>query len=278
MKKFLWPIRAFLFAGLLQIISCTKTVDTATNASLSIESSNDATVAPEFPDCKLRYIIHEHGAVQEWQTTGLFTYYNGNPIKLDYGRLGNGSGNPNHYFFYDKKNRLREYRIGFYNTNEGYEESVWHRYGYNSSDQIVVDTTLTLVPPQEGEQLRYEVRFISTLTYDAQGRIIKESIKNVATGSVRNPTYTYDNRGNLGVLGWKSSSYDNKVSIFRSHPVFQFIHRNYSKNNAAPQAKYNSKGLPLSLYPSNDEFFNAYKSDPGGGYVGGISKVIYDCK
>jgi hypothetical protein len=59
--------------------------------------------------------------------------------------------------------------------------------------------------------------------------------------------------------------------------VFQFIHRNYSKNNAAPQAKYNSKGLPLSMSPANDAFFNAYPPNPGGGYVGGISQAIYDC-
>jgi hypothetical protein len=86
----------------------------------------------------------------------------------------------------------------------------------------------------------------------------------------RNPTYTYDARGNLGVNGWKSSSYDNKVSIFRAHPVFQFIFRNYSKNNAAVQAKYNSKGLPLSMNPANDVFFNSAAAV--------ITKAIYDCQ
>ena len=84
----------------------------------------------------------------------------------------------------------------------------------------------------------------------------------------RNPTYTYDARGNLAVAGWKSSSYDNKPSIFRTHPVFQFIHRNYSKNNSSVQAKYNSKGLPLAVVPGNDTFFE----------LKNVTKAIYDCQ
>ncbi len=59
--------------------------------------------------------------------------------------------------------------------------------------------------------------------------------------------------------------------FFRAHPLFQFIHRNYSKNNAAPQSKYNAKGFPLSNNPTNDAFFNA---QPNNGLGSGISKAI----
>jgi hypothetical protein len=233
-------------------------------------------VVNEFSNCKLRRIVHEHGGVSGLLVNGLFTYNAaGNPYSLTYGN-GTGTGNPNHYFFYDNKNRLREYRVGYSPTDV--VEAVWHRYGYNSNDVLIVDTMLNPGFVYEGVIVPDEIRTISTLTYDNQGRVIKEAIKHVNTGSTRYPTYTYDSRGNIGVLGWRSSSYDYKVGLFSSHPVFQFIHRNYSKNNAAPQPKYNSKGFPLSMNPSNDAFFNAYPSNPGGGYTGGIFKVIYDCQ
>lgn len=241
--------------------------------------SNNATPASEFATCKLRRIVHDHGGAPGVLVNGLFTYNPaGNPVSLTYGN-GTGTGNPNYYFFYDKQNRLRELRIGYTPTDP--VEATWHRYGYNSDGVLIVDTTLApgFTHGEEGEEVVIPdyIVSISTLTYDAQGRIIKETIKNFSQGTTRYPTYTYDVRGNLGVTGWKSSSYDYKVSIFRSHPVFQFIHRNYSKNNAAPQAKYNSMGLPLSMYPANDAFFNAYPSDIGG-FKGGISKAIYDCQ
>lgn len=98
---------------------------------------------------------------------------------------------------------------------------------------------------------------------------MKENIRDVLNGTINNPTYTYDARGNLAVKGWKSSSYDNKVSIFRAHPIFQFIHRNYSMNNAGLEAKYNSRGLPLAVEHLNDHFFGA---------TGYILKAMYDCQ
>jgi hypothetical protein len=271
MKPFLWPVRAFIIVGLLQVVSCTKTVDTVTNDSVSLETSGDASMANEFSNCKLRRIYHEHGGVSGYVISGLFTYNAaGDPLSLIYAQ--GGTGNPNYFFYYDSKKRLREFREGY--SPDDIVEATWHKYGYNSSDQIIVDTILHPGFEIEGEVIPGDTT-ISLLTYDIQGRIIKESSRNIKGGPTRNPTYTYDARGNLGVNGWKSSSYDNKVSIFRSHPVFQFIHRNYSKNNAAPQAKYNSKGLPLSMNPANDAFFSAYPTHIGGS---GISKAIYDCQ
>ncbi|MBL7699291.1 MAG: hypothetical protein JNK79_14090, partial [Chitinophagaceae bacterium] len=257
--------------ALVQIVACTKTVDTTTNNSITKETSSDAVVS-EFDNCKLRNIIHHYGGDPfSSLVNGLFTYNKGNPISLTYGNQ-TGTGNPNHYFLYDKQNRLREYRIGY--SIDDPVEAEWHKYGYNDKGQISVDSIVSApLFGEDGQPLPGDT-IVITLTYDDQNRIIKESIRNIKGGPIRNPTYTYDSRGNLAVKGWKSSSYDNKVSIFRSHPVFQFIHRNYSKNNAAPQAKYNSKGLPLSMNPANDAFFNAYPTLSGGS---GITKVMYDC-
>lgn len=259
MKTFQWPLRAILFVGLLQLGSCTKNIDSLPEDSMTLETSNDLTfpVTNEFDNCKLRNIFDEQGNM-------VFTYSKGNPISAVY-KNGSATGFPNYYFRYDKQGRLREW------FQDGFPESI-HRYGYDANNRIVTDTLTHWPSSPELWNI-----YVSTITYDAQGRVVKENIKNIQNNysgvldPTRNPTYTYDNRGNLAVAGWKSSSYDNKVSIFRSHPVFQFVFRNYSRNNAAPAAKYNSKGLPLSIQGTgNDIFFNNYPQSK--------FRAEYDCQ
>jgi hypothetical protein len=271
MKKFQWPLRAFLFVGLLQLISCTKAVDSTEN-SINADQSSDLTfpVTNEFSICKLRRIYQQHPD-GPYTISGLFTYNGaGNPVSVTFTDVTAEreiDSYPNqHFFTYDKQGRLKEYR------SEGDGGFGRHSYGYDENNRIAIDTA------NSGFGSSVFVINISTFTYDGQGRIIKETIRNIRNfdneGGVhpllptRNPTFTYDARGNLAVAGWKSSSYDNKVSIFRSHPVFQFIFRNYSRNNLSVQPKYNSKGLPLSVVPGNDIFFN-FKS---------VTKAIYDCQ
>jgi hypothetical protein len=263
MKTMKWPVRAIIFMGLLQVVSCTKTVD-STNNSISAETSNDLIfpVTNEFSGCKLRRIYQSYGEGNA-TVTGLFTYNAaGNPVSV----LFNESFAGNHYFSYDKVGRLKDYRF-----SSDFGDGI-HVYSYDANNRIITDTS------KWGVGDYYLQIWISTFTYDSQGRIIKENIRNTLNNDVegrvnpleptRNPTYTYDSRGNLAVAGWKSSSYDYKVSIFRSHPVFQFIHRNYSRNNSSVQAKYNSKGLPLSVLPGNDTFFS----------LPNVTKAIYDCQ
>lgn len=263
-----------VFITLCLFSSCTKS-DFTKSESISQSSSDEAVAAAPFPDCKLRRIIHEN-AVSDQLVNGLFSYNAaGNPVSLTYGSAAS-LGNPNHYFFYDNQNRLREWREAYSLTVPDLQTR--HKYGYNSNNIIVVDSLLQFALVSDEGEVYFGDTTIIDLTYDSEGRVVKEALRNIKGGATRYRTYTYDNRGNLGVLGWKSSSYDYKVSIFRSHPVFQFIFRNYSKNNAAAQPKYNSKGLPLSLRPSNDVFFNALQSNPGGGLIGGIYKAIYDCQ
>jgi hypothetical protein len=241
------------------LAACTKR-DVADTASISQTQSDNLTfpVTNEFSGCKIRRIYHAD-PYSDQVVSGLFTYNAaGNPYSVTYDHVG--TGNQNHYFYYDKLGRLKEYHQR-YSPNDPVEE-MRHVYGYDANNRITTDSLLNTW----GGVFR-----VSTLTYDSLGRIVKESTKDLSNMSApaRVMTYTYDARGNLAVAGWKSSSYDyNKVSIFRSHPVFQFIFRNYSRNNAAAQAKYNSKGLPLSMNPGNDMFFNSST----------ITKAVYDCK
>lgn len=258
MKRFSLEIGAVVCASLFFVLSCTKTVDVSNTNSLSLESSADAIAADNFSTCKMRYIYQDYGGVK---VTGRFSYNSaGKPVSLLY--ENNGTGNPNHYFYYDNQGRLKEWRKTYQGGSVIVEK---HRYGYNASNRIVQDTATYT------EGGKYVT--VSTIQYDAEGRVIKETIKNTQNtgGSLqptRYPTYTYDNRGNIGVLGWKASSYDYKVSALRNNPIFQFLMRNYSKNNPAPQAKYNSKGLPLSWNPTNDVFFNSNVT----------YQIVYDCQ
>lgn len=286
MKTFQWPFRALLVICLAQIISCTKQVDTLTEDSVSLQSSSDATVANEFSNCKLRRIVHEHGGIAGRNVSGLFTYNAaGNPYSLTYTEGNLAAWNPNYYFFYDNKNRLRELRSGPSPTDTT-PNTERHKYGYDINDRIVVDTLLNRFfgyQDDNGTYIYPEIIWsISQITYDAEGRIIKESAYYPNSNELRQPTYTYDNRGNVAVKGWKSSWYDNKVSFLRTHPIFMFLMRNYSKNNAYNESgtgrKYNSRGLPLSMKPSNDPFFNAHPSDFGFNFAGGISQLVYDCQ
>lgn len=238
----------------LSLVSCMK--ENISEQQISQTVSNDATT-PDLSKCKLRrlyYIIYENK-----QASAVFTYNKaGNPVSVVYDNFGTGTNN--YYFAYDAKGRLKEV-TGQWTGGKNY-------YTSNSLDQVVKDSAIYY-----GCCGNLQTIDVSTIEYDAQGRVVKETIVNKYNSDgplnpTRKPTYTYDSRGNLAVAGWKSSSYDNKINPLRQNKVFQFIHRNYSMNNAAPQPKYNSLGLPLSMKPNNDLFFNDFEQ----------TKLIYDCQ
>lgn len=224
-------------------------------ASISQTVSSNA-AAPDLSTCKIRkmyHIVHD-----DVQASAVFSYNKvGNPYSVRYSNGGTGVND--YYFFYDANNRLKEFS-GRWQGGRNY-------YTHNAQNQIVKDSAVYMDCCGRIGSID-----VSAIEYDAQGRIVKETIVNKynAYGPLsptRRPTYTYDNRGNLAVAGWKSSSYDNKINPLRQSPVFQFIHRNYSMNNAAVQPKYNSIGLPLSMKPNNDLFFNQIET----------IRIIYDC-
>lgn len=265
---------------LLLFSSCQKDLVLKEDAVNAETVSNDATGSSEFSGCKLRRVRLKHPEINQY-INGLFTYNSaGNPISLVFKDATDDEEPfvyPGYYFTYNKQGRL----TGLHHKIISGDDE-WHTYAYDANNRIIADTAQygwSFKRPGEDITRKIQQIFISTFTYDAQGRTVKETIKNTynrdSEGQIqpllptRNPTFTYDARGNLGVTGWKSPSYDNKVSIFRSHPLLQFIARNYSKNNSSVQSKYNSKGLPLQVTPGNDNFFDYYKA---------VDRAIYDCQ
>jgi hypothetical protein len=247
----------FLPIALLFLASCTKS-DVADSDSISLTTSNNTTT-PDLSKCKIRRIYQKDSP--ESQTSALFSYNRaGNPYSVLY----DGGEVPDaHYFKYDANNRLTEWIQKW-----GSQEWEHHYYRYNSTNQITTDSAVSMDALGNPHRIN-----VSTIEYDSQGRVVKETIVNLKNAweplaPTRRPTYTYDLRGNLGVLGWKSSSYDYKINPLRQNRIFQFIFRNYSMNNPSVQPKYNSLGLPLSITPNNDRFFN---------YVD-VSRIVYDCQ
>ena len=252
-KSFHFSILALTFSFLIG--GCTKTDHFADALSQTISSD---VINPEFVNCKIRRIYQGGPGV-----SALFSYNKaGDPFSLIYSN--GGTGVFDHYFIYDSKNRLTEWRLTW-----GTFPVQHHYYKHNVNNQIEKDSTIISNPGNA------EVNSItiSTIEYDALGRVVKETIVNTYSrfmplAPTRRPTFTYDSRGNLAVAGWKSSMYDNKINPLRQNSVLQFVMRNYSMNNAAPQPKYNSLGLPLSINPTNDALFNGFET----------SKVVYDCQ
>lgn len=251
------PIVTYLL--IVSVMACTKG-DLTTSSPLSKRLSDNVTT-PDLSKCKMRRIYQK---IDEFRTeTALFTYNKaGDPFSVVYSNSGTNIAS--HYFFYDSRHRLKEYQLKW---GQFYVHQ-YHYYRYNNKDQIIVDSTLI-----SDANAAYPYVYVSTIEYDALGRVSRETVVNLKNGdlplnSIHRPTYTYDARGNLGVINWKSSSYDYKINPLRQNRVFQFIFRNYSMNNATVQPKYNSLGLPLSLRPNNDRFFNGYE----------VLKIIYDCQ
>lgn len=151
-----------------------------------------------------------------------------------------GPGSPDVYFVYDESNRLIEIQ-GKYADSAAYEK--WMRFGYSTKGQIIKDTSWLFgqiigSKPDPNSVAIYETSY----AYDAMGRIIKTvqvDLKNPEKPVIEN-LYTYNEKGNL----INSFDYDDRINFLRSHPLWMFLGRDYSKNNRASAREYTTNGLP----------------------------------
>lgn len=186
----------------------------------------------------------------------VFTYNNkGNPVSMI--RTVTGTSTPNFFFRYDKRNRVTDV-IGIYDDGIGFD--TWHRLYYDNRDRIILDTTYDFgivgeVPlPIPGRGLI--ARNISTFEYDAHNRIIGSTDTYGNPDMIARTKYIYNGDGNLGLIvttrgGTVDSvalnGYDNKMNMHLTHPIWQYLDRDYSLNNPFTAAAYNSRGLPSIL-------------------------------
>jgi len=155
---------------------------------------------------------------------------------------------PTRYFLYDTWHRLKEYRVlakTIFSASgpiQVYNE--WHFYGFDLNGRIGVDTAYFDVVSTE-DLNAHTYGGIKHLEYDAQGRIVREIIKDLGTGTVSTRDFAYNAQGNL--INNFPTTYDTKMSILRTNDIWMFLSRDYSMNNPFVAGGYNSAGYPMAL-------------------------------
>jgi hypothetical protein len=188
----------------------------------------------------------------------------GNPISAVYKDDPDATGHPTFYFLYNSKHQLIAYGGGSQ-----------HYLTLNAAGQAIKDTLIMNYAGQDD-------RIASVIYYDFFGRISKITSESYHSGGEDLPLphdkstaeFKYDKRGNLITQGYDTHGnpiireYDHRTNLYRTHPVFMFVHKDYSINNLVPQTvtyHYNPAGLP-------DQFEGDFLE--GGGFE---SQLIYDC-
>lgn len=195
------------------------------------------------PQCLIQQLKGDLGF--SLMDSAVFVYnVKGDPVSVT--RTIPTTGHPNFLFSYDAHRRLTDY-IGVY--GDGVHFEFRRRYSYDSKNRIVQDTTYTFGvltdPPPQGFLER-----ITTYTYDSRNRIIRLDELHPPSGSTATIRYYYNQKGNLEKIDNGSITlltYDNKVNMHRTHPVWQLIDRDFSVNNPFGAVTYNKRGLPVKI-------------------------------
>jgi len=181
--------------------------------------------------------------------------------------------NVEHHFRYDKFGRLLWYFINYspqYGSGTPNQMGglIFHKYEYPRKN-FVVDTTIQYTP---GYPPLYDSAFyaqINGYTLDEKGRIIKvwNVFRDPHTPPQLDHDVVYDANGNLP-LSNPDLVYDDKINVYRTSKIFQFVFQDFSRNNPintanAYPAFYNAFGLPTTL-PKSDQYYGSlFGADSG---------------
>ncbi|KAA2238841.1 hypothetical protein F0L74_21745 [Chitinophaga agrisoli] len=209
-------------------------------------SKNDHPNAPI--TCQVEKVTYANFGLPD---SAVFTYNKkGNPVSIKRGQ--NTTGYPDLLFRYDKHDRLTEF-IGIYADGDIYEFR--HKYAFDYKDRIVSDTqyvfgSLSGQPDAHPATLAN----IATYQYDARNRIIRMDLMWTASpGSVSTYNYIYNQQGNIEKITDASGqviftpTYDDKINMNNLHPIWQFLARDYSRNNPFTAENYDPEGLPTKI-------------------------------
>jgi hypothetical protein len=162
-----------------------------------------------------------------------------------------------------------------YNSEFDYTDSFTFHYTYDELNRLVSGTSDYAYGPDfvyyeyDGNSalpVRDTVRalymsYVEDLEYDTKGRLIKITRRDFqyvipqddpSKQTVEVYKYYYDLRGNrqedMSNIGYPGLiQYSDKPSLYSLHPVWQLIHKDYSKNSVPFGETYNDKDLPLSI-------------------------------
>jgi len=245
MKHLLLPAITFLFAS---TSSCRKLIDYIHDNPNAHDSL-----------CRITRIV-VIGAADVPDTMDVTYNAKGNPIKMAKSNWVYQFVNYDKHFRYDRFDRLTEYITTFAGTTS---VSLWHKYGYPRYN-FITDTTMTIgadlnQPTPIATDAYYY--YIVGYTIDGLGRIVKHwAMPRAGSGDSASliTDIVYDANGNLPLYN-ANLKRDDKVNVFRTNKIWQFIFDDYSLNNAvpkgpsAPAVTYNNFGLPTS-YPNLEPY------------------------
>jgi len=193
-------------------------------------------------------------------------YYNakGTPDSMIDNHPAGNYGNPRYFFRYDSLGRLTDWMLCNqpFSSNGGYFAYAWHKYEWIGPD-YVTDTMITYAGdvhgprPVAADVLTYNN--VRAYTLDAHRRITK--IWNLRDGTTTfdppalGATYTYDANGNRPLTD-TALTYDNKINLYRTNWVWEFIFNDFNRNNTIKKTPlfggytYNTYGLPTEMEPN----------------------------
>ena len=191
----------------------------------------------------------------------IFSYNaKGNPISIVDSVPPGSNGNVDQYFRYDGLDRLTDFITTFIGSNVAI---IWHKYAYPGQG-FITDTVLEYTgrsdgpAPIAGASSSF-LLFIHGYSLDARGRISKywTLSENPHQPPVFDGDAIYDAGGNLP-LPHAGLYYDDKVNVYRTNKIWQFVYQDYSRNNILPSDPgtpypplplpvYNDFGLPVLL-------------------------------
>jgi hypothetical protein len=223
---------------------------------------------PQRQPCSVYQLI---GNIDFDQDTITITYNNkGNPVEMN--RAYIGTGRPRYVFRYDKHNRLTDL-IGLYDHPTRYE--VRFRFAYDFRNRISSDTQYVIGNLGDPDLPEY----INEYTYDASNRIIQLRHRSLLSPDARwTSNYHYNQAGNLEKVTDEHGTevfrftYNDKVNVNSLHPLWQFLSRDYSRNNSDVVLAYNDKGLPTGLAQGTK--FTSYFANLQFAQM----KIIYHCR
>ena len=231
---------ATLFSG------CRKLLDILDDYRNPPPPSNEIT-------CRLDTIYPiEPGSPALDRTTAAGIHYieRGYPILVNYTFNHYGTFHIPVHYIYDEKDRLIEILPII--------DSITHEYLYEKPDRVKYVYEGNSMLPVRDTIFREDFTWgneIEELYYDAAGRVNRVFRKLTADASYDLETkYTYDANGNKQVtLDFEGKTpppldYSDNPSLYSLHPVWQLIHKDYSKNSLkVPVKTVNEQGLPESL-------------------------------
>jgi len=228
--------------------------------------------------CQIQMVTYDIDQVSTPQRVAFSYDAKGNPVKIE-------AQDPNafpylaYHFHYDNKGRVSDFMQTDAKQTFVY---IWHHYTY-PTPKTIIDSEYEYAGdvndshPPYNEGLR---GYVGKYTLDEKGRIIKYTqLYSPVSDAPYTYTVQYDANGNKVSPG-PDLIYDDKVNIYQTNPVWQFIYGDYSRNNPyiparnglpATTSDYNQYGLPMVFFPVSSSLRNLF------GFPFFKAEVTYAC-